>query len=263
MKICLSSIVFAICAAIATSQTRAEVYIIGHADLGVGFENNNLHLHLHAEDTLGLFGGGTRPAGEYEPDDLLIGVPGPSVARPVGSQWNFLASSAGAPIWFLPQGSDPNKPFLGLGTEDLLVADGWTTPLTWSFNSITTISGSTSEFSMWQSDAFGSPSVFASTLVPTTNPLGANKWAQSAFSHDHFNYGFTGEGVYDVNFTIAGTNATLNQSFSDTASYRFATGLAIASVPEPSSLALLGLVATSVVLLRKRRRQGEVCDWKS
>ncbi len=230
---------------------RAEmIYISGHADLGVGFENNNLHLHLHAEGVLGLFGGGTTAAGEYDPGDLIIGVPGPSISRPSGAQWNFLASSAGNPIWLLPQSSDPAKPFLGLGTEELLPANGWTTPLTWTFNSISTINGNSSQFSLWQNDAFGSPTVFASTLVPTGT---GNSWTQNPFSHDHFNIGFTQEGVYDVNFTITGTNATLNQSFNDTASFRFATGSAISAVPEPSSMAFFGIATAGLTFFRMRR----------
>ncbi len=262
MKLCLNLLLLVAFAMLTIARAEAEVYISGHADLGVGFENNNLHLHLHAEDTLGLFGGGTRPAGEYDPDEVMIGVPGTFIARPAGSTWSFLASNAGEPVWFLPQSSDSNKPFIGLGTEELSSADGWTTPLTWSVNSITTISGAASEFAIWQNDALGTPTVFASSLVPTTNALGANSWAQNAFSHDHFNIGFTGEGVYDVSLSIRGTNATLNQTFSDTASFRFVTGAAIATVPEPSSFGLLGMFAASLGLVRNRRCRGDVCASK-
>ncbi|MCR9291700.1 MAG: choice-of-anchor M domain-containing protein [bacterium] len=233
------------------NSASAAIYVTGHADIGVGFEDGGLHLHLHAEDEIGLFGGGTLPAGEYEPGDFMIGVPNPSIGRPAGSQWNFLASAADAPVWFLPQSSDPDKPFLGMGTEELMVSEGWTTPLTWTFNSISKVSGEDSEFAIWQNDSFGNPQVFASSLVPTAE---GNSWTQTAFSHDHFNFGFTGQGIYEVNFSIAGTNAGTGSiaagDYFDRASFRFATGSA---VPEPNSLAMLICVAAGAVRSRRRK----------
>lgn len=230
----------------------ALVYTSGHADLGVGFEEGNLHLHIHAEQTLGLYGGGTLDPGEYEPGDLLIGVPGPSFARGADNAiWGFLAPNAGDPFWALPQSSDPNKPFLGLGTEELVPENGWTSTaeLTWTLNSIARISGDLSSFALWQNDINGNQVVFASTLEPTADN---NSWTQGPESHDHFNFGFTGEGIYDVSFTISGTNEGMD--FSDTASFRFVTGAAIAAVPEPGSLLALGLTAIGGVFVRRQRR---------
>ena len=239
--------------ALAASWCRAEIYIGGHADLGVGFEDGQLHLHLHAEDALMLYGGGSAAACEYEPGELMIGVPDPAIARPAGSAWNFLAANPGDPIWFLPQSSTSGKPFLGLGTEELTPAAGWTSPLTWRFNSILTISGDSSQFAVWQNDSFGNPQVFASTLLPTAE---GNSWTQNPFSHDHFNLGFTGEGIYDVSFSIEGVNSGVGSipagTYRDTASFRFVTGQAIAAVPEPSGLAVVSLAG--LLLVRRRQR---------
>jgi surface-anchored protein len=232
--------------------SRAEVYVSGHADIGVGFENNNLHLHLHAANPIGLFGGGTRPAGEYDADEVLIGVPNPTSQRAAGTQWNFLAPNDGDLFWSLPQSSNPNKPFLGLGTEELLPSDGWST-LTWTFNSITPVSGANSQFALWQVNESGVPTAFASTLTPINSANGVNSWTQNALSHDHFNFGFTGQGVYDVSFTIRGVKTGANAgSYSDTAAFRFVTGDAIATVPEPSSLLLAGWVVAGSILYRRR-----------
>lgn len=237
---------------LAAPQARGEVYVSGHADLGVGFENNQLHLHLHAENTLGLFGGGTKPAGEYEPGELYIGIPGAPIARPAGAQWNFLAANAGDSVWFLPQSSDPAKPFLGIGTEELLPAE-WTTPLTWTFNSISTISGAPASFALWQ-ELLGTPTVIASSLTPTPGVGGVpNSWTQGADSHDHFNFGFSGEGVYEVSLSISGTKIGANAgTYSDTAVFRFATGNAIATVPEPHSLMMVGYAVVGCLAYRRR-----------
>lgn len=226
-----------LCLAFLVKPVAADIYIAGHADLGVGFSNDQLLLHLHAEDSLGLYGGRLAPAGEYLPSELLIGVPDPSIARPVGSQWNFLAANSGNRVWFLPQSSDRDKPFLGIGTEDLLLSAGWTTPLSWTFNSITTVAGDVSEFALWQNDSLGSPQVFASSLIPTGS---SNRWTQAPFSHDHFNFGFTGEGIYDVSFTISGVNSGSGSivagTYEDTASFRFVTGMPC--IPYPNRVRL-------------------------
>ncbi len=248
--------ILTLCLVGAFSQAAcAAVYIGGHADLGVGFENGGLHLHLHAEDTLSLFGGGSTPAGEYDPADLVIGVPGPASTRPAGNAWNFLAPNVNDAFWFLPQGSVSTKPFLGIGTEELTAATGWTTPLTWTFNSISVVSGQNSAFALWQNDAGGNPIVYASSLVPTAT---GNSWMQNAFSHDHFFYGFTGEGVYDVSLTIRGANSGVAPiaagDYADTAIFRFATGNAIATVPEPGSIWLIGMAIAGCLLHRRRTK---------
>ncbi len=231
---------FAVALLLGGHAAQGAIYISGHADIGVGFENNNLHLHIHAEDAINLYGGGTLPAGEYDPDAMMIGVPNPSIARPSGSQWDFLARNAGDPVWFLPQNDDPAKPFLGLATEELMTSDGWST-ITWTFNSITTVSGDNSEFSMWR-ETLGI-NVLASTL-----DAGADTWTQGAGGHDHQGFGFTGQGIYDVSFTVEASNAGVD--YSDTATFRFVTGTA---VPEPSSLVVVGLAAGCIAARRRRR----------
>lgn len=241
------------------STSRADIYIGGHADIGVAFETDHLHLHLHAEDVISLYGGGTAAAGEYNPGDLEIGVPGPSVSRPAGATWNFLAPNADNAFWFLPQSTDPNKPFLGLGLEDLTDA-GWST-ITWQFNSITSVSGGPSAFSLFQTDVFGNPVVKSSSLSPT---LDGNSWTQIAGGHDHYNWAFTSEGVYDVSFTVSGINgagdAIADGLYTDTATFRFVVGSAITAVPEPSAFLLTGMSLAGLGLWRRRRNLVVECD---
>jgi surface-anchored protein len=232
------------------SPASAElVYISGHADIGVELHEGELELHVHAEGDLGLYGGGVLGAGEYGSRDLVIGVPGPSVARPVGSQWDFVGNAAGAPIWFLPQSEDVEKPFLGVGSEDLAPLE-WSTDLTWQFDSISTVAGADAHFSLWRFSTLGELIAVASS----SSPINGNEFDLPVGGHEHFNFGFTAEGIYDVVFSVAGTHNTLG-TISDTATFRFATGRFIPiAVPEPSGLLVLGLVGGLGAMARRQRK---------
>ncbi len=251
------SAITACCAVLLASVSPANaavVYVEGHADIGVGFEDGGLHIHFHAEESLGSFGGGSIAAGEYDSDAIVIGVPGPTSSRPAGAQWNFLAAAEGDPVWVLPASDDPNvpKPFLGIATEELDPANGWTTPLTWSLDGISKVFGDDPSLAIFTQN-LGTVNVRASTRIPTAD---GNDWEQAAGEHNHFNFGFVGEGLYEVTFTITGVNAgggtIAAGQYSDTATFQFATGGAIAAVPEPSSALLFGLASTLCCFRRRR-----------
>ncbi len=231
----------------AGSAARADLVVVGgHMDIGVALHGGALELHMHADTPLNLFGGGTLPADEYEHDAFVIGVPGPSVARPSGAAWDFIGNSSGEPVWFLPQASDPAKPFVGIATEELIPAH-WIGGTTWTFNSISLVDGAPSEFSLFQTSFLGPDVQLSSFSGPSsfTFPVGI---------HDHFVWAFTEEGIYDVSLTVSGTHS-LHGFLSDTKSFRFATGsfIPVAAVPEPTSTALL-LAGGVAGLMRWRRR---------
>lgn len=232
------------------SPASAElVYVSGHADIGVELHDGELELHLHAEGNLGAFGGGVITAGEYGSRDFVIGVPGASIERPAGSQWNFIGNAVGEPIWFLPQSEDEAKPFLGIGSEELDPGD-WTGRLTWRFDSINTIAGADAHFSLWTVNALGVPNAVVSSFAPVND----NQFELTAGGHAHFNFGFTAEGIYDVVLGVSGTHNALG-ALSDTATFRFATGSFIPlAVPEPNGLLVLGLVSGLGVMARRHRR---------
>ena len=116
MRSFLMGMVFA--AVFANSAAFSDMWVGGHGDIGVGLDAGQLHMHMHFDaDVTGA--SGVISAGEYESTDHSIGVPGPSISRPAGAQWNFLGSESDS-VWFLPQSSDANKPFVGFGLEELV-----------------------------------------------------------------------------------------------------------------------------------------------
>jgi hypothetical protein len=214
------------------SQVQADLWIRGHGDIAAHYDNGELHLGFHFEDPDNPPQG---PSGDlnppYEPNELIIGVPGPSITRPAGIEWDFL----GAPtdqIWFLPETSDSDKPFLGFALEELNVSD-WEDTFTWSLLDVKGPSGG--NFALWQ--GLNTPTPFMSTVDGVDPAADFFNQSRSLEEHDHFTLGFTREGIYTIELQLTGTHLRDGLK-TGTAIFTFDVGLS--SVPEPSSVALLG-----------------------
>jgi surface-anchored protein len=221
--------------ALAVTPALAQVILPAeHVDLGIGFHNNDLELHWHIED-LGL---------EYEPHEAYAFIPLSSTfTRPAGTAWDFTGGTEGATIYVAPATDQtPDVLFLGLGSEEI-------TPGTLAGNQVTlTLSGfnGPGQFSLWQTDPFQQPGALLSTFDNTTS------FNLLTGGHDHYDWGFTAPGIYELTFTVEGV---LDDGFatpvSDTATFTFAVG---APIPEPSAFAALaGLSALGLAATRRRR----------
>ncbi len=229
-----------------TSGARAQGTIsTGHADIfGLGFfAPDELELLIHAEDGMD----------EVELDPALTTIQvnaGGYVLRPPGASFDFLGAS-GTSLWILPQSeteaSNRGVLFAGIGTEEV-------DPVEWGFGNPITITllnvasaPAGGNFFLWKDDEFGEPTQFMnSTDLGTYNSV-----AQDAGGHEHYNWGFTAEGIYEIEFEATGTPEGGSPLSSGVQTYTFNV------VPEPSTYALLGLSAGAVGLMRwrKRRRQ--------
>jgi hypothetical protein len=223
----------------------------GHADIGVGFHDGALEPHIHIESQIQRYNAGPLGPGEYEPDQLWIGVTDASrrtrtAAFFPSTQFDFLGVGIGEDFWHLRASSFPGQPFIGFGAEDLDPADGWSN-VTFKITGINTLVGS-SEFSVWRFNP-DNQLEWASTVAG--NPT---SFIIPAGAHDHWNMAFTGEGVFQVNFQF---DASQNGNpFSATSAFTFAVGNSnFAAVPEPTSLALLACSGFALVGLRRFRRK--------
>jgi surface-anchored protein len=156
--------------------------------------------------------------------------------RPAGSAWDPIGNDVGDDVWYLPQGNIAGTPFLGLATEELDPND-WDGGMTWEVISVT----GPGQFSLWQNGA-PNPNFFVSSVdgLPDSFTRGIG-------GHDHYNYGFTALGTYDVTFQVSATH--VSDGFqSDTATFRFT------AVPEPGSFAALASLSAIGMLVRRRRK---------
>ena len=225
------SILLPILASLPMTAPAASLLTGGHIDgpafgyeTGTGFEP-----HYHNEggaDGAIIDGILVTTNTEYEPDELIVMVP----------QTSTITVSATAYFW-LPEtesaAADNGAPFLGIGLEELALADwvGGTVTL-----SLLGFSGP-GEFLLWQDDGFGGVNVF----LDTANNIDSFNLAPG--SHTHFNWGFTENAFFELEFGISGTHVDDGEQ-SASAGYFFA-------VPEPSAAALTAIGA--LALLRRRR----------
>lgn len=234
-----------------TRPVQADVmeYAYGHADVGVAYEDGDFFLHYH-------IGGDSNVAeGEYDPSELYVRVSDslyfPSVPLPL---YGFTGATEEDPdAWGLPQSNTSGVPFMGFATEELDM-DDWDGAITFELLGFTFQpqgSGVTerAHFSLWQ-QVLATPVPYMATSdgIDSSDSLTMNPGG-----HDHYNWGFTEEGVYQIDFRVYGTHVT-DGYLEDSGTLTFAVGNNTA-VPEPGAWMILpGLAVLGLVMHYGRRR---------
>lgn len=229
--------------ALSATANAQLLYSSGHGDLGIAYEDGELIPHWHIDT-------GILPQEEYEPGEVRA-VVGGQRSSPAGSE-SVLGVSSGSSIYVA--GSTAFQPNLGFGSEELN-PDDWQ-PLS-AFGQInielTGFSGP-GAFALYTANSSGT--AFTDTFLSTFNPSstvgginGSNSFEIFAGDHQHFTLAFTAPGYYEITLTWSGINET--DGFKE-ASGTF--GFNVGAVPEPSTYALLGIGAASILWLRRRQR---------
>jgi surface-anchored protein len=185
--------------------------------------------HIHNEggpDGAIIDGVRVEDEGEFEPDELIL----------VGKRSSTIAVGSTTYFW-LPeteaQAASQGVPFVGIGLEELAVADWVGGTLTLSLESFS----GPGQLLLWQDDGFGGETIFLDTGNAITS------FTLVAGSHTHYNWGFTEEGIYNIEFGITG-NHVADGSQNGSAIYTFL-------IPEPSSFLLCAIAGLG--LLRRKR----------
>ncbi len=228
----------------------AALYTSGHGDLGIAYDAGSFDLHVHLHEFAVVDGSPLGVGGaEYAPDDITVVVPNPSAARPGSSTWAPLGISAGQPFWFLPAVQDVNKPFFGIGSEELNPGD-WTGNISLKLTAVSGTGVTAGGFvSLWDTDVFGDKQ-FHWTSADGLD--GTDELSVLPGSHGHYNWAFTKAGTYDLTVEASGLNVD-DGPVTASATYHFE----VAPVPEPAT-AFTGLACIAAAALGRRRRQA-VC----
>jgi surface-anchored protein len=145
----------------------------------------------------------------------------------------------------LPPNNTPGVPFLGIATEDL------SAPFSSATLEMTGMAGP-GNFALWQQVGFTT-----SVLMRSNDGIGGSGdtlTIPSIGSHDHYNFGFTEAGIYDITFEATAFNPDLPGGFAtDTETFRFVVG-DLTAIPEPSSFAAVTFFAAAGLLVRRRRK---------
>lgn len=223
---------------LSAGSASAAVFSLGHADFGIGYDGGfELHHHVHNGATVN--GSAIVGDAEFAPGDLTVLVPFITENRPASALYDFLGVSAGIPVWTLPEIENVNKPFYGLGSEELDPLD-FTGDLTLQLLSVVS-APSGGDFSLWQ-DNGGSPIV----RFATSNGVdGSDSFLITPGGHGHYNWSFTKAGTYELQFRVSGVHGV--DGFGEDIQT-----FTIQVVPEPSKAIFAGL-GLGFVFFRRRR----------
>lgn len=224
---------------------ETAVLTSGHTDIGVGYSSGEFDPHWHTHAGAVVNGVPEPEDGEYAPGDMIART---TATRTTPAGGGGLSALLGVPdgTQIFVMGSSTYPPNLGFGTDELNPAD-WTGPITITFNPGASSLPSGAQFGLYTTNVSGTTIVdkyFSSLSAAATGA--DNSLSLTADDHAHYQWGFTEEGSYALNFTWSGTHVT-DGPISTSATFT------MQAVPEPSTLAMLAMAGGAGVLAASRR----------
>ncbi|HCN29245.1 MAG TPA: hypothetical protein DIT64_10955 [Verrucomicrobiales bacterium] len=179
-------------------------YTAGHGDIGVGWHDGELELHLHLHEGAVLNGVALTEDAEPHADETLIIVSDAARQTATAAISAGTGVAEGAPLWILPTAENPLLPFLGVATEELEPAD-WTGDIHFKVKDVHSPSGS-GHFSVYQSDGLGGFDFHVSTVLGGLTE--DDKFSLQPGAHDHFFIAFSEPGLWEVTIQTEGEHST-------------------------------------------------------
>ncbi len=251
---------FAISAAIFATASAETVLTDEHVDLNIGYTRTSGVWTIKALDN------DVDPARQTSPATTLLYVdPAARVTRPGNPAFDFVGVGAGQPYYQLPQAQNPSLLYLGFAGYGASSADfdaynpavesgGRASGFgRWLKVSLVAVRGP-GDFAVWQNDDEG-PNVFMSTADGGIT-AGDSLWILAS-GHLHFNWSFTTEGIYEVDFRLSGHQENNDSSLGPLIQSPgvFTMRFGVDAVPEPAPLALLFVAGLAMIGFGNIRRR--------
>ncbi|MFM8378983.1 MAG: choice-of-anchor M domain-containing protein [Planctomycetia bacterium] len=224
------------------------IYTSGHADVGVGYHDGHLEPHWHTHSGAVVDGVTTTTDGEYAPADMIART---TSTRLTPSGGGGLSAALGVPngtkVWVM--GATTYQPDAGWGADELN-PDDWNGNITVTFNPLASTFPSGGAFALYTTNIGGTSIVDTLFSSVSAGATGFNNTLQlTPGGHTHFQWAFTEEGFYGLNFTWTGEHVVDGLK---TASATFG----VQAVPEPSTVAMLAMAGgtAAIAAIRHLRR---------
>ena len=202
-----------------------------HTDVGVGFEDGALNLHVHDETN----------DREFAPGEVTLRINSPSrTTVPGAASFGFLGAP-GSSIWILPNVQNPELLFLGIGAEEIEAGQFVGDSLSIRLRRV----DGPGAFALYDLDSFGNPTIFMNSRdgISATDSFRVN-----AGAHGDLNWAFSSPGNYEIDFEASGVLVSGNANLTTgPVTYHFQV------VPEPSTWALIGIGLMSIVCRKLSR----------
>jgi surface-anchored protein len=232
--------------------TAAQLPYTGqHSDIGLAYENGDLHIHYHFGSTSIVNGVPVGGVGaEYEPEEIYAVVPN-SVLRPIsGGVATAFGSATQAYIFGQTGGWSGGPPisqwpYIGFAAEELGAGDWVNNEVFFQVMDVNYTGPATNaRFGLLTTNSSLSSLVDSYALynAATDTLSGVQPLLVGVGGHDHANWAFTAPGTYEVTMRGFGTHTT-NGFEQSTGVFTFVVDPQ--AIPEPASTAAI-LVAAAI-----------------
>ncbi len=217
LKLLKSLLALALLLAAIPPGWAAGLYTLGHGDVRAYYEGGQLKLRYQLDYSAVVNGAevGTPETGpvSFPINELVTSIPDVTLPMPDLPAYSFIGAAVGDPLWYVPEVQEPDRPWLGLSSEELDFGQWVGDALQLNLVGVSAPAGA--HLSMFGTDGVGEPIVhFATTdgidgndrysYLTTSNSIPGFRVS----THAHVNWMFTKPGHYAVTLKYSGTNIT-------------------------------------------------------
>lgn len=227
----------------------------GHVDLDFNYSGGSWDVGVHHDSV-----------GHLVPSDVVFYLrdeawnTGSRINRPAGTQWDFIGVDAGDPFWLVPQVQETEIVWPGFASEETAAGTfaSYSNPdsrvtsspsrwITVHLKEIEYIGDGDGYFSLWSTGAFGSSTLWMSTVDGITE---TDEFLFLEGGHVHLNWGFSDLGIYNI--TLEATAFLNDGEMTPTSSGDWTFTYGVGVVPEPQAIGLVIMTGLAALIYRRR-----------